>query len=99
MVFSDLDPRGPGDNQRRGVAICGKAPRGSEDRASGTEQLHLVEGWACGQELMFGQHRSEGRTTEIETIPLLLEMLTLEGCVVPIDALEQDVCCRGGYRR
>jgi hypothetical protein len=66
------------------VAFDGKTVRGSEDRASGTEQLHLVEAWACGQDLTGGQRRSEGGSNEIETIPLLLEMLTLEGCIVTI---------------
>jgi len=69
------------------VALDGKTARGSGDRASGTEQLHLVEAWACGQELMLGQRRSEGGANEIETIPRLLEVLALEGCIVTIDAM------------
>lgn len=69
------------------VALDGKTARGSGDRASGTEQLHLVEAWATGQEIMLGQRRSEGGANEIETIPPLLEMLTLEGCIVTIDAM------------
>ena len=69
------------------VAVDGKTLRGSRDRASGTGPLHLVEAWAAGQELMLGQCRSEGGSNEIETIPRLLEMLTLEGCIVTIDAM------------
>lgn len=69
------------------VAIDGKTLRGSKDRASGEGPLHLVEAWACGQELMLGQRRSEGGANEIETIPKLLELLTLEGCIVTIDAM------------
>ena len=46
-----------------------------------------MEAWATDQELMLGQRRSEDRTNEIETIPWLLEMLTLEGCIVTIDAM------------
>jgi len=69
------------------VALDGKTARGSGDRASGTEQLHLVEAWACGQELMLRQRRSEGGSNEIEAIPRLLEVLTLEGCIVTIDAM------------
>ena len=69
------------------VALDGKTARGSGDRASGTEQLHLVAAWACEQELMLGQRRSEGGANEIETIPRLLEMLTLEGCIITIDAM------------
>jgi len=69
------------------VAIDGKTLRGSRDRASGEGPLHLVEAWACGQELMLGQRRSEDGANEIETIPELLEMLALEGCIVTIDAM------------
>jgi predicted transposase YbfD/YdcC len=69
------------------VALDGKTARGSGDRASGTEQLHLVEAWACGQELMLGQRRSEGGSNEIEAIPRLLEKLALEDCIVTIDAM------------
>ncbi|MCS4185020.1 ISAs1 family transposase [Salinibacter ruber] len=69
------------------VAIDGKILRGSRDRASGEGPLHLVEAWACGQNLMLGQRRSEDGANEIETIPELLEMLTLEGCIVTTDAM------------
>jgi predicted transposase YbfD/YdcC len=69
------------------VAIDGKTLRGSRDRASGKGPLHLVEAWACGQELMLGQRRSEDGANEIEAIPELLETLTLEGCIVTIDAM------------
>ena len=69
------------------VAIDGKTACGSGDRASGTEQLHLVEAWATEQELMLGQRRSEDGANEIEAIPQLLEVLALEGCIVTIDAM------------
>jgi predicted transposase YbfD/YdcC len=69
------------------VAVDGKTLRGSRDRASGEGPLHLVEAWATGQELLLGQRRSEGGANEIATIPRLLEVLTLEGCIVTIDAM------------
>ena len=69
------------------VAIDGKTACGSGDRASGTDQLHLVEAWATEQELMLGQRRSEDGANEIEAIPQLLEVLALEGCNAWIDAM------------
>jgi hypothetical protein len=69
------------------VAIDGKTACGSGDRASGLEQLHLVEAWATEQELMLGQRRSENGSNEIQAVPRLLEMLALEGCIVTIDAM------------
>lgn len=41
------------------ITIDGKTACGSGDNASGTEQLHLVEGWATGQDIMPGQRRRE----------------------------------------
>lgn len=69
------------------VAVDGKTLRGSRDRTSGEGPLHLVEAWATGQELMLGQKRSKDGANEIDTIPELLEVLTLEGCIVTIDAM------------
>lgn len=69
------------------VAIDGKTLCGSADRASGRAPLHLVEAWASEQELVLGQRRSEGGANEVETIPKLLERLTLEGCIVTVDAI------------
>ena len=69
------------------VAVDGKTLRGSRDRASGEGPLHLVEAWATGQELMLGQKRSEDGTNEIATIPELLKVLTLEGCIITTDAM------------
>lgn len=69
------------------VAVDGKTLRGSRDRSSGEGPLHLVEAWATGQELMLGQKRSKNGANEIDTIPELLEVLTLEGCIVTIDAM------------
>jgi hypothetical protein len=69
------------------VAVDGKTLRGSGYRASGQDPLHLVEAWTASQEFMLGQRRSEAGANEIETIPELLEVLTLEGCIVTIDAM------------
>lgn len=69
------------------VALDGKTLQGSYDRASGKASLHLVQAWASEQELVLGQKRSEGGRNEIETVPKLLELLTLEGCIVTLDAM------------
>lgn len=69
------------------VAIDGKTVCGSGDRASGSTPLHLVQAWATEQQFMLGQRRSEDGSNEIKTVPLLLEVLALEGCIVTIDAM------------
>jgi len=69
------------------VAIDGKTVCGSGDRASGSTPLHLVQAWATEQQVMLGQRRSEDGSNEIKTVPPLLEVLALEGCIVTIDAM------------
>jgi hypothetical protein len=69
------------------VALDGKTLRGSADAASGQPPLYLIEAWATEQRLTLGQRRSEGGRNEIETIPDLLAMLTLNGSVVTLDAM------------
>ena len=68
------------------VALDGKTLRGSYDNASDKAALHMVEAWASEQELVLGQKRSDGGKNEIETIPKLLSLLHVEGCIVTIDA-------------
>jgi hypothetical protein len=69
------------------VAIDGKTLRHSFDAASGTSPLHLVSAWACEQRLVLGQRAVDGKSNEITALPELLKMLTLEGSIVTVDAL------------
>jgi predicted transposase YbfD/YdcC len=69
------------------VALDGKTLRRSHDQASGQSALHLVSAWATENHLVLGQQRVAGHSNEITAIPALLEMLTLEGCTVTIDAM------------
>src|SRR5438105_7458896 len=69
------------------VAIDGKTLRGSFDTAAGKNPLHLVSAWACEARLTLGQVAVDAKSNEITAIPLLLELLDLEGCIVTIDAM------------
>src|SRR5436853_2018120 len=69
------------------VAIDGKTLRGSFDAAAGKNPLHLVSAWACEARLTLGQVAVDAKSNEITAIPLLLELLDLEGCIVTIDAM------------
>jgi predicted transposase YbfD/YdcC len=69
------------------VALDGKTLRRSHDQANGKNALHLVSAWSSKNHLVLGQLRVEGHSNEITAIPALLELLTLEGCTVTIDAM------------
>jgi predicted transposase YbfD/YdcC len=69
------------------VAIDGKTLRRSHDRRLGKNAIHMVSAWASANHLLLGQVKVDEKSNEITAIPALLEMLTLGGCVVTIDAM------------
>src|SRR5271169_6093960 len=69
------------------VAIDGKVLRRSFDRASGKSALHMVSAWGCEQQLVLGQIATDAKSNEITAVPKLLKMLSLEGSIVTVDAL------------
>ncbi|QDU61695.1 Transposase DDE domain protein [Planctomycetes bacterium Pan216] len=71
----------------RHVAIDGKTLRGSFDKAAGRNPLHLMSAWASEARLTLGQVAVDSKSNEITAIPLLLELLDLDGATVTIDAM------------
>lgn len=69
------------------VALDGKTLRRSHDRGNGQAALHLVSAWASRNRLVLGQVKTEDHSNEITALPVLLKLLTLEGCIVTIDAM------------
>ena len=106
-VFSRLDPAklaacivqwldDVGCELGKHIAIDGKTLRGSFDKATGQNPLHLVSAWACDARLTLGQVATEEKSNEITAIPLLLEMLDLKGTTVTIDAMgcQKDIAAK-----
>src|ERR1035437_1609402 len=69
------------------IAIDGKVLRRSFDTASAKSSLHMVDAWGCEQRLVLGQIATDVKSNEITAVPKLLEMLSLKGCIVTVDAL------------
>ena len=69
------------------VAIDGKVLRRSFDRASGKSALHMVSAWGCEQCMVLAQIATDAKSNEITAVPALLEMLSLKGTIVTVDAL------------
>ena len=69
------------------VAIDGKTLRRSHDQRAGKKALHLVSAWAVENHLVLAQLATEEKSNEITAIPLLLQQLALDGCLVTIDAM------------
>jgi predicted transposase YbfD/YdcC len=69
------------------IAIDGKVLRRSFDSASAKSALHMVSAWGCEQRLVLGQIATDAKSNEITAVPKLLQMLSLQGCIVTVDAL------------
>ena len=67
------------------IAFDGKTVCGSQDRH--TTVLHRVSAFATASGLSLGQEGGRGKGHEIAAIKRLLDTLTLNGCIVTLDAL------------
>jgi len=78
------------------VSIDGKTVRGS--RGKGTKSaIHMVSAWA--NNMVLGQVKTAEKYNEITTIPKLLSVLELKGCIVTIDMLLRLRSTRGNWNR
>jgi predicted transposase YbfD/YdcC len=68
------------------LAIDGKSVRGTCD-AQGQGGLYVVSAWATANQLTLAQVKVADKANEIVAIPDLLELLTVRGCIVTIDAM------------
>ena len=68
------------------VALDGKAVRGAYERGRKTTPLHLVNVWAVETRLALAQRRAPGRN-EVAGALEVLDLLSLQGCIVTADAL------------
>jgi len=69
------------------ISIDGKTLRGSVDSYHNKAPIHLVNAWCNDVELALGQYRTEAKSNEITAIPQLLDLLSIEGCIITIDAM------------
>ena len=69
------------------VAIDGKTLRRSYQAGGGKAPIHMISAWASRQRLVLGQIKVAAKSNEITAIPDLLDLLTLKGATVTIDAM------------
>ena len=68
------------------IAIDGKTSRRS-GRKAGKDMIHMVSAFAARQRLVLAQTKVNDKSNEIVAIPALLDMLSIEGAIVTIDAM------------
>lgn len=78
------------------VAVDGKTLRRSFDKGGTKGPIHMVSAWSAGQRLVLGQRKVADKSNEIVAIPELLDLLSLEGAIVTIDAMgcQRDIAAK-----
>ena len=86
------------------IAIDGKTIRGSGDSSAESSPLHIVSAWAAEHNITLAQLKVRKKSNEITAIPALLNMITIRGAVVTMDAMgcqksiaEQIIAGGGDY--
>jgi predicted transposase YbfD/YdcC len=69
------------------IAIDGKTSRRSYQKKGAKGAIHMVSAFAAQQRLVLGQVKVAEKSNEIVAIPKLLDMLSIEGAIVTIDAM------------
>jgi predicted transposase YbfD/YdcC len=84
------------------VAVDGKALRGAYERSKSSTPLHMVNVFAAEARMVLASRKAPGRN-EAQGALEILQMLSLEGCIVTADALHCSrpfatmVLARGGH--
>ena len=68
------------------VAIDGKTLRRSYQQGGAKAPIHMISAFSSSQRLVLGQRKVADKSNEITAIPELLDLLTVKGAVVTIDA-------------
>ena len=69
------------------VAIDGKTLRRAYQEGGAKAPIHMISAWSARQRLVLGQSKVADKSNEIAAIPNLLDLLTLKGATVTIDAM------------
>lgn len=69
------------------IAIDGKTLRRSYQEGGSKAPIHMISAWSCRQNLVLGQAKVAAKSNEITAIPKLLDLLTIKGATITIDAM------------
>lgn len=69
------------------IAIDGKTLRRSYDKGKRKGAIHMVSAFSAANQVVLGQVKTSEKSNEITAIPELLELLSIRGCLVTIDAM------------
>lgn len=75
------------DNLKDIIAIDGKTLCNSIDELNNVPAIHMVSAFAASARLVLAQQKTDDKSNEITAIPLLLDLLSIKGSTVTIDAM------------
>ena len=78
------------------IAVDGKTSRRSYQKKGSKEAIHIVSAFAARQRIVLSQVKVNEKSNEIVAIPALLDMMSIEGAVVTIDAMgcQRDIAAK-----
>jgi predicted transposase YbfD/YdcC len=96
-VFAALNPKSLAEAFRRWtlnlaandeqiIAVDGKTLRRSFKRAGEHSFVHMVSAWSRANHIVLGQVKADEKSNELTAIPALLDLISVEGALVTIDA-------------
>ena len=69
------------------IAIDGKTLRRSYQEGGAKAPIHMISAWSSRHNLVLGQAKVADKSNEIAAIPELLDLLTIKGATITIDAM------------
>ena len=69
------------------IAINGKTLRSSYQRGDRQSTIHMVNAFACANKVVLGQVKTSEKSNEMAAIPVLIQLLDVQGSLVSIDAM------------
>lgn len=69
------------------IPIDGKTLRGTRCSSKEVRAIQMVSAWSVSNKISLADIRTDSKSNEIKAIPLLLDLLTVEGCTISIDAI------------
>ena len=69
------------------IALDGKTNKGSRRRTENVPALPVVRAWVTENRLVLGQVATEAKSNEITAIPEWLDLLSIKGAIITIDAM------------
>jgi len=78
------------------IAVDGKDVAALVSEEGSKEAIHIVSAFAARQRIVLGQVKVNEKSNEIVAIPALLDMMSIEGAVVTIDAMgcQRDIAAK-----